>query len=143
MAIEYLDEEEMEAVCHRLAVKHLDQHDDPIPPFSEHDPQLLESALNLPRATFGGQELYPTLEKKAAALYYSLVKNHAFPNGNKRLATTALLVFLYVNNGQWLDVSPDELAEKTIEVATSDAADHEKVLNELQRWISEHLKTSD
>jgi len=71
---------------------------EPITPFREHESALLESALGNPRQSFDGKDLYPTLEDKAAILYYSLIKNHPFKNGNKRTATATLLVFLYINN---------------------------------------------
>ena len=61
------------------------------------DEALLESALVAPFATFGGEELYPTTEQKAARLCHSLIANHAFVDGNKRIGMFALLIFLDVN----------------------------------------------
>lgn len=61
------------------------------------DEGLLESAVAQPRMTYGGQDLYPTLVQKAAALGFSLVKNHAFVDGNKRVAHWAMETFLGVN----------------------------------------------
>jgi death-on-curing protein len=61
------------------------------------DAGLLDSALAQPRAAFGGQSLYPTLEEKAAALAFSLVMNHPFVDGNKRTAAAAMLMFLSRN----------------------------------------------
>jgi death-on-curing protein len=58
---------------------------------------LLESALAQPRMTFGGDDLYPTLVEKAAALGYSLIKNHPFVDGNKRTGHAAMEVFLVLN----------------------------------------------
>ena len=58
------------------------------------DEGLLESALNAPCQTFSGMELYPTIVDKAARLGYSLIKNHAFVDGNKRIGAHAMLVFL-------------------------------------------------
>lgn len=60
----------------------------------------VESAVAQPQAAFGGQELYPTLAEKAAALSFSLVKNHAFVDGNKRIGWTAMRVFLRLNGHQ-------------------------------------------
>lgn len=57
----------------------------------------LESALAQPRATFGNQELYPTLVDKATALGLSLIRNHPFVDGNKRIGHAALEVFLVLN----------------------------------------------
>jgi death on curing protein len=61
---------------------------------------LLESALSQPRATFGGEDLHPTLVGKAAALGFSLALNHPFVDGNKRVAHAAMEAFL-IMNGAW------------------------------------------
>ena len=58
---------------------------------------LLESALEAAFATFGGVELYPTVEEKGARLGYNLISNHAFLDGNKRIGMLVMLVFLEVN----------------------------------------------
>lgn len=62
------------------------------------DEGLLEAAINMPLQTFGGQELYPTILEKAARLGYGLIRNHPFLDGNKRIGTHAMLVFLDINN---------------------------------------------
>lgn len=138
MEFNYLDLELMENMCHRLAVALFDTTGDPIAPFEDHDSSLLESALNLPRQTFGGQDLYPTLIEKAATLYYSLNKNHTFKNGNKRISTSSLLVFLYIN-GYWLDTGKDEMVNKALYVAESNPHDREKVVENIKQWIKDHL----
>lgn len=61
------------------------------------DYTLLHSALERCKATFGGQDLYPTLNQKAAALLHSLVMNHAFLDGNKRTAFAVMVRFLNTN----------------------------------------------
>ena len=61
----------------------------------DHD--LLESALQSCFATFGGDDLYPTVEEKAARLGFSLIANHAFVDGNKRIGMFIMLVFLELN----------------------------------------------
>ena len=138
MEVNYLDLELMKNLCHRLAVVIFDTKDDPISPFKEHTKNLLDSAVNLPRATFGRKELYPTITDKAAILYYTLNKNHPFTNGNKRIATASLLVFLFVNN-YWIDTGINEMVEKTLYVAKSDPSDREEVMGNVKKWISEHL----
>jgi death-on-curing protein len=127
----------MEKICHRLAVAVFDLKDDPIAPFKDHS-ELLESALGNPKQTFGGKELYPELADKAAILYYSLNKNHPFRNGNKRISAASLVVFLFIN-GQWLDVSQNELFEKTLFVAKSEASQNSEVITDITRWIKGHL----
>jgi prophage maintenance system killer protein len=91
----YLDIGLMEKMCHPLAVTFLDKTNEPIPLFSTCQRSALDACLNLPKATFDGKELYPDLVSKAIILYYSLIKNHPFINGNKRIATTSLIVFFY------------------------------------------------
>lgn len=61
------------------------------------DKALIESAVNAPFQTFGGEELYPSVEEKAAHLFYGLVKNHGFIDGNKRVAVHAMFIYLSIN----------------------------------------------
>ena len=61
------------------------------------DYNLLDSALETPFQSFGGDELYPTIQEKAARLGYGLIKNHCMIDGNKRIGTHAMLVFLALN----------------------------------------------
>src|SRR5271168_1267213 len=77
---------------------------------------LLDSACHRPQAGFFGQEAYPTLAGKAAALMHSLACNHALVDGNKRLALLATVVFLRVN-GHRLDLTDDEAFDVTLAVA--------------------------
>ncbi|GHV91154.1 death-on-curing protein [Spirochaetia bacterium] len=61
------------------------------------DMNLLDGSVNSPYHTFGGQNLYPTIQAMAAHLAFSLIKNHPFLDGNKRIGVLAMLVFLDVN----------------------------------------------
>lgn len=139
MAIIYLDIKDIEEICHPLAVAYFDLPDDPIAPFGAREIARLDSALALPRQSFGGQELYPTLPGKAAILFYGLIQNHAFPNGNKRIATASLLVFLYANNFL-LKVSEQALADKAIWVASAGELNLKKddVVPALSEWIEKN-----
>jgi len=137
MAINYLDIELMEKMCHQLAVAVFDTQDDPIAHFHEHT-NLLDSALNLPKQTFDGKDLYPTLVDKAAILYYSLNKNHPFKNGNKRISAASLMVFLYIND-MWLDAGKNEVVNKTLEIAKSEMKDRDALLIEIKEWIQSHI----
>ena len=74
------------------------------------DKNLLESAVNNPFQTFGGEDLYKTIFDKAAQLAYGLVKNHGFVDGNKRVAVHSMLVFLFINDFD-TDFSQNELVE--------------------------------
>lgn len=62
------------------------------------DENLLDSALNSPFQTFDSKELYPELSGKAAQLSFSIIKNHPFLDGNKRIGVHIMLVFLALNN---------------------------------------------
>lgn len=64
------------------------------------DQGLLESAANLPFQTFDGEPLYKTIESKAAILGYTLIKNHAFLDGNKRTGMLTMLLFLELNGSE-------------------------------------------
>jgi death-on-curing protein len=77
---------------------------------------LLDSACHRPQASLFGQEAYPTLAGKAAALMHSLAGNHALVDGNKRLALLATVVFLRIN-GDVLDLTDDEAFDLTMSVA--------------------------
>ena len=74
------------------------------------DKNLLESAVNNPFQTFGGEDLYKTIFDKAAQLAYGLAKNHGFVDGNKRVAIHAMLVHLLINDFD-TDFSQAELVE--------------------------------
>ncbi|MGN6676275.1 MAG: type II toxin-antitoxin system death-on-curing family toxin [Streptosporangiaceae bacterium] len=77
---------------------------------------LLDSACHRPQAAFFGQDAYPTLAGKAAALMHSLAYNHPLADGNKRLALLATVVFLRIN-GYRLDLADDEAFDLTVSVA--------------------------
>lgn len=96
------------------------------------DEGLLDSAVQGPFATFDGQELYPRLEQKAAKLGYMLAKNHAFLDGNKRIGTYSMLVFLDVN-GATMEYSDDELISLGFGIADG-SLDYEDVLSWIQKY---------
>ena len=81
------------------------------------DKALLESALESAFATFGGEELYPTKQEKAARLGYSLISNHAFVDGNKRIGMYVMMTFLEVN-GIKIRPSVEDVARVGLAVAS-------------------------
>ena len=83
---------------------------------------LLESALARPKASAFGEDAYPSLHEKAAALLHSLVRNHALVDGNKRLALAATIAFLGMN-GTRLTFTNDEAYDFIIAVATGSLDD--------------------
>ena len=98
------------------------------------DINLLDSALESAFQTFDGVELYPTKEEKGARLGFSLISNHAFVDGNKRIGMYVLLTFLEVN-GIRLDVDNGDVARVGLAVASG-----EMKYNELLEWIREHRR---
>ena len=97
------------------------------------DEGLLDSAVNLPLQTFGGQELYPTILEKAARLGYGLIHNHPFVDGNKRIGTHAMLVFLDINNGV-VSYEDEDLIATILRVASGDMDDIG-----LLEWLKGHV----
>ncbi len=143
--INYIDSELMKTMCHPIAVELYDSKVDPMTKFDEHERSLLDSALNNPRQAFGGNDFYPTLTRKAAILYYSLIKNHPFKNGNKRTATVTLLVFLHINNS-WLRGKTKKMEDYLVELArrvanSKGSAEMEDFLSEIEYWLTNHLET--
>jgi death on curing protein len=87
--------------------------------FGIRDVGLLESAIAQPRMTFGGEELYPSLLEKAAALGFSIIMNHPFVDGNKRTGHAATEAFL-VLNGMEINASVDEQERVVLEIASGE-----------------------
>jgi death-on-curing protein len=94
----------------------------------------LDSALAQPQMAFGGQDLYPSLGEKAAALGFSLVCNHPFLDGNKRVGHAAMETFL-VLNGWELVAGVDEQEQVMLRLA---AGDLER--DEFTAWMQSHLQ---
>ena len=96
------------------------------------DKALLESALESAFATFDGEELYPTKQEKAARLGFSLISNHAFVDGNKRIGMYVMMTFLEVN-GIRIRPTVDDVARVGLAVAAG-----EMKYEELLAWILEN-----
>ena len=96
------------------------------------DYNLLDSALENPFQSFAGEELYPTIQSKAARLGFGLIKNHPMLDGNKRLGTHTMLVFLAVN-GIEMRYTQKELYETILSVAAG-SLDYEGLL----QWVLDH-----
>ncbi|HVR29459.1 MAG TPA: type II toxin-antitoxin system death-on-curing family toxin [Thermoanaerobaculia bacterium] len=98
------------------------------------DPGALASAVARPQMTFGGDDLYPDLAAKAAALLHSLVQNHPFVDGNKRVGAHVALLFL-AGNGFELAVEPSAWTELVLAVARGELA-----AEALAIWIRQRLR---
>ena len=93
---------------------------------------LLDSALEGIFQTFGGEELYPTKEEKGARLGYTLISNHAFVDGDKRIGMYVMLTFLEVN-GTHMDCTNEDVVEAGLGVASG-----EMNYEELLVWVKTH-----
>ena len=93
-----------------------------LPVVELRDIGLLEAAVARPWASAFGEEAYPTLHLKAAALLHSLARDHALVDGNKRLALSAVLAF-YGVNGHRLTLTNDEAYDLVVAVAAGDLPD--------------------
>ena len=96
--------------------------------------ESLESAVAQPRATFDGNELYPTIIEKSAAFGFSLVMNHAFVDGNKRIGHYAMETFLVIN-GYELIASVDEQESIFLQLASGKLSS-----DAFTDWIRVHIK---
>lgn len=97
------------------------------------DVGLLQSALAMPQASFGGQVLHPTVFDQASAYLYHLVQNHPFIDGNKRIGAAAALVFLAMNDIQ-IASDEDGLVALTLSVACGETGK-----TTIAQWFKDHL----
>lgn len=97
------------------------------------DEGLLDSALNAPFQTFSGTELYPTILEKAARLGYSLIKNHAFVDGNKRIGAHTMLVFLAMNNIE-IEYEDNDFTQLILGIAAGEIS-----AEQLLAWLQSHV----
>jgi death-on-curing family protein len=141
MRINELSLQDVEFLAFSLAREKL-PFDEPIPDFATRYPHRLESCILTPFQTFGGKSLYPTLVGKAAILFYLMIKNHPFKNGNKRIAITTLMTFLDLND-KWLKVSTQELYNVTVWVASSPPQFKPQVVEAIERFVASHLVKSE
>lgn len=95
---------------------------------------LVESALARPQASFGGEDLYPTVFDKAAALFHSLMFNHAFVDGNKR-TTFATTVRFLAKNGYFLEISQKEVVDFPLRVENKHLE-----IDQIAAWLKKNCK---
>jgi death-on-curing protein len=111
---------------------------EPIPDFSTRYTDALERSIEAPFQTFGGKDLYPGLLKKTAILFYLMIKNHPFKNGNKRIAMTTMFYFLH-KNGKWLKVDTKELYNFAKWVAESNAKLNEATVDAIETFLKAYI----
>lgn len=137
MKIKQISIETIRYVAHRLAIDSMGW-DEPIPEFETRFPNVLESCIANPFQKFDKKFLYKGLLGKAAILFYLLIKNHPFQNGNKRLAVTTLLVFLLLND-KWLKVDKAGLYNTAVWVAQSPAEAKDEVIMYIVKFLNRYL----
>lgn len=102
--------------------------------FGIRDLGLIESALARPQASFGGDDLYPSIFDKAAALFHSLMFNHAFFDGNKRTTITTTARFLYIN-GYSLAASQEEFVAFPFRVENTHLP-----VEDIAKWLKKNTR---
>ena len=126
----------------RLTKKHiLNLHSQQIDIFGGidgvRDDNLLDLSVESAYQTFDGKYLYKNVVSQAVHLGYSLVMNHPFIDGNKRIGAHAMLTTLYIN-GLEMDYSQDELIDTIIGIASSNLSEKDLLV-----WVENHIKKSD
>jgi len=140
MRVKSITVREVEYVAYRMAREFMEWNE-PIPDFGTRFPNILESCLKQPFSTFGKKNLYRGLTEKGSIMFYLLVKNHPFENGNKRIAIASLLYFLY-KNGRWLKLSNENLYTFAKDVAGSNPKKKTEVQDDIKRFLNAYLINS-
>lgn len=128
---------EVELVAFKLADALL-KYNEPIPEFGTRFPNILESCLKTPFQLFGGKYLYEGLVQKSATLFYLMIKNHPFKNGNKRIAMMTMLYLLHKNR-KWLEVDNQVLYNFAKWVASSDPSVKDATVQAVKKFLDDHL----
>ncbi len=128
---------EIEYVAFSFAQK-LMTFNEPIPEFGTRFPNILESCIDTPFMQFDRKDLYRGLIGKSSALFYFMIKNHPFQNGNKRIAVMTLL-YLFHKNEKWLKISNQDLYIFAKNIAKSKPTSREKIIIEIQETLKKHI----
>ena len=123
--VDFLDEDDLLAAARHVVG----------PDVQVRDFGLLASAAARPRATVFGDDAYPGLDGKAAALLSSLARNHPLVDGNKRLAWAATRLFVLLNGGDLRGYTEDEAYDFVIAVAEGSLAEVDKIAEQLRLWL--------
>jgi len=129
MTVRYLSVQEVIAINVAMIQKYSPRED-----VGVKDEGMLESAVFRPQSSAFGEEAYPSLFEKAAALFQSLGQNHAFQNANKRTAFTALVIFLRLNGCSFV------MDQKAAEDFTVNMVNHHYEFQELTQMIQQYCK---
>jgi death-on-curing family protein len=134
--MERITVKEVEYIAFRLAQESM-SFNEPMPEFATRYPSILESCLSAPFQSFSGKDLYPAFMEKASVIFYLMIKNHPFQNGNKRVAMTTLFYLLY-RNKKWLKVDAQTLYNFAVWVAQSPSNAKEEVARYIQKFIKKY-----
>lgn len=137
MRIEQVTILDVEYVAHSLARETM-SWSEPIPDFSTRYTNALERCIDQPYQTFGGKQLYPGLIKKSSILFYLMIKNHPFQNGNKRIAMATLFYFLYKNK-KWIKVDNQELYNFAKWVAESNPKLKKATVDAIETFLTTYI----
>jgi death on curing protein len=124
-----------------LIAKEFLTYNEPIPAFRTRFPNILESCLATPFQTFYRKPLYRGLISKASILFYLMIKNHPFQNGNKRIGIATLFVFLSLN-GKWLKFNSDGLYYLSVSAAESPPQYKNEIVKMIEKFLKSNIKDS-
>jgi death-on-curing family protein len=133
--------QEIQYAAHHLA-KEMMTFNEPIPDFDTRYPNKLEACVAAPFQTWDKRFLYKGLVAKAAVLFYLMIKNHPFQNGNKRIAVTTMLVFMRKNE-RWMEVDNQKLYNLARWVADSDPMFKEETVKSIEKFIKSYMVLVD
>ncbi len=133
----WIEINDFEAICFSFC-RQIFTFKEPIPDFATRIPGILESCLVTPRQQAFRKDLYHSFEDKLAILFYLMIKNHPFVNGNKRMAVATLLVTLY-GNGKWIKANADEIYKLAVEVSSSKTNEKDKYVLKIKTFLKERI----
>lgn len=128
---------DVEYIAFSLAQKRL-SYNKPIPDFNTRYQNILESCLSSPFQTFNKKELYPTLLRKTSVLFYLMIKNHPFQNGNKRIAIMTLFLVLH-NNKKWIKTEIETLYNFAVWVAGSPSMAKDEMFQYIEKFLKKYI----
>jgi death-on-curing family protein len=128
---------EVREVAHALA-RELMKWDEPIPDFDTRRPGILEACIAEPFQTYDGKQLHRGTTRKLTVLFYLMIKDHPFQNGNKRIAMTTLFYALH-REGYWMHISNEKFYRFAKWVAASDPQLREEIMATIEEFLRKNV----
>jgi death-on-curing protein len=128
---------EIKYISYRLILRTLFDEDEGTD-VSTRYPNILETCLTAPFETFSAQSAYPDIISKASILFYTMIKDHPFQKGNKRITISAIFMFFYKNK-KWLKVSSKELYNFIIWISSSPDKLKTETLRAIEKFFKLHI----